>query len=128
MKPLLNAKIIKTISAAISNGLSFEYAAITAGINRRTFYVWRKKAKGAKSGVFKELHEALEIADALFVQRSLALISAHGKQNWQAIAWLLERRHPEMFGRYDRMQAQQMKDLADELKLLRGELANRQTT
>ena len=68
------------------------------------------------------------MADATFIKRSLALISAHGRQNWQALAWLLERRHPELFGRYDRMQAQQMKDRADELKLLRGELANRQTT
>jgi len=125
MKPLLNAKIVKTISKAISSGLSYEYAAVTAGINRRTFYVWRKKAKTAKSGVFKDLHIALELADALFVQRSVALITAHGRQNWQAIAWLLERRHPELFGRYDRLQAQMMTDLSAELRQLRAELANK---
>ena len=125
MKPRLNAKLIKKITDAITGGLSFEYAATAAGIHRRTFYEWRKKGRAAKSGTFHDLHNALELADALFVQRSLALISAHGRTQWQAVAWLLERRHPELFGRYDRLQVQQMQEVSAELKALRAELANK---
>lgn len=128
MKDLLNAKMIKTVATAIADGMSYEYAATIAGVDRKTFYVWRKKGRTAKTGIYANLHAALEKADAIFVQRNLAIISAHGRQNWQACAWLLERRHPEMFGRYDRLQAQQMKDLANELKAIRAELANRQAT
>ncbi len=128
MKILLNAKLIKTIARAIENGVSFEHAALLVGVNRRTFYEWRKKGKTAQSGTFKELADALELADAKFIQRSLAIITVHGRSQWQACAWLLERRHPEMFGRYDRLQAQMMKDLANELKTLRAELASRHSS
>jgi transposase len=126
MKDLLNAKMIKAVATAIADGMSYEYAATIAGVDRKTFYIWRKKGRAAKSGVFHDLHAALEKADAIFVQRNLAIISAHGRTQWQACAWLLERRHPEMFGRADRMQAQQMKELANELKAIRAELASRQ--
>lgn len=125
MKVLLDTKKIKAIAGAIAEGLSFEYAATVAGVDRRTFYAWRRKGKTAKSGICRELHLALEKADAVFVQRNLQLISAHGRTNWQALAWLLERRHPELFGRYDRLQAKIMQDLSDELKALRAELANK---
>lgn len=126
MKDLLNAKMIKAVATAIADGMSYEHAATVAGVDRKTFYVWRKKGRAAKTGIYADLHAALEKADAVFVQRNLATISAHGRQNWQACAWLLERRHPELFGRYDRLQAQHMKELATELKAIRAELANRQ--
>jgi len=125
MKVLIDPKKIKAIATAIADGMSYEYAAVVAGVDRKTCYTWRRKGKTAKSGVFRDLHLALEKADAVFVQRSLALITAHGRQNWQAIAWLLERRHPELFGRYDRLQAQMMTDLSAELRQLRAELANK---
>jgi transposase-like protein len=128
MKIMLSKKHITAIAKAIAAGCPMETAALQAGICRRTLYQWRKTGKQASRGIFFELNTAIEKADATFIKRSLALISAHGRENWQAIAWLLERRHPELFGRYDRMQAQQMKEIAAELKLLRGELANRQTT
>ena len=120
--------MIKAVATAIADGMSYEYAATIAGVDRKTFYVWRKKGRAAKTGIYANLHAALEKADAIFVQQNLAIIAAHGRQNWQACAWLLERRHPEMFGRADRMQAQQMKELANELKAIRAELANRQAT
>jgi len=128
MTPKINQKIIKKIADAVAAGNTLEHSAIVGGVGRKCFYNWRRKGRAARSGIFYDLHAALELADAHFVQRSIALIQAHGRQNWQALAWLLERRHPELFGRYDRMQAQQMKDLADELKLLRGELANKLVT
>jgi len=125
MKVLLDQKKIKLIAAAIIAGMTYEYSATIAGIDRRTFYVWRRKGRLAKTGIYRELHTALEKADALFVQKAVALINAHGRTQWQACAWLLERRHPEIFGRYDRLQAKLMQDLSDELKALRAELASK---
>ena len=122
---LLNASLIKKLANAVAGGLSFELAAASVGVHRRTFYDWRKKSRAAKSGLFKALYDAIEQADAVFIQRSVAAIQAHGKLSWQAVAWILERRHPELFGKADRLQAQQLKELANELKALRGELANK---
>lgn len=125
----LNQKLIKAIAGAIENGHTFTYAATLAGVNRKTFYKWRQQGRAAsKGGIYSDLNAALEIAEAKFIQTSLARISAHGRISWQAIAWLLERRHPELFGRTDRWMNEQLKGLTEELRQIRAELATRQAT
>ena len=124
---VLTQKIIKAVASAIEGGHTFTYAATLAGVNRKTFFEWRKRGRAAsKGGIYSDLNAALEIADAKFIQTSLARISAHGRVSWQAIAWLLERRHPELFGKCDRWMNEQLRSLTEELRQIRAELANRQ--
>lgn len=40
--------------------------------------------------------------------------------SWQACAWLLERKYPSIFGKSDRLFAQQLQELRQELKLIRA--------
>ena len=81
MKIMLSKKHITAIAKAIAAGCPMETAALQAGICRRTLYQWRKTGKQASRGIFFELNAAIEMADATFIKRSLALISAHGRHN-----------------------------------------------
>ncbi len=53
--------------------------------------------------------QAVEQAESLVVESNLGLIKRAGKadtRNWTAVAWLLERTHPEEFGRREVKQHQ----------------------
>jgi hypothetical protein len=87
------------ITAAVAAGSTFEQAAAAAGIHRDTLTEWRK-GKPAFS-------DALEKAEAMGVVSRLERIQAAGRDGvWQADAWWLERRHPEQWGRRDRVRLQ----------------------
>lgn len=81
---------------AVAEGNTHLNAAACAGIAQQTFYRWRDKDR--------EFRERLEKATAEAQALCVKLIRSAAKQgNWQASAWLLERRHPEEWGRHDRV-------------------------
>jgi hypothetical protein len=41
----------------------------------------------------------IEFAEAQAIERDLALIQRAALKDWKAAAWILERRHPDMFAR-----------------------------
>jgi hypothetical protein len=44
------------------------------------------------------LHQ-LRTAEAEAAERLVGLIEERAKEHWQAAAWMLERRHPDLFGK-----------------------------
>jgi hypothetical protein len=73
-------------------GATYEHAAAYGGIAQSTLYEWLK----AKP----EFSEALKAAEARAVVGWLAKIEkAASEGTWQAAAWKLERRHPDVYGR-----------------------------
>jgi hypothetical protein len=50
-----------------------------------------------------EFKDAVERAESEFIAETVARIATHGRDNWQALAWILERRWPADFGRQDRI-------------------------
>lgn len=122
----LDRRLITAISKAIAAGCDFQTAARLAKVDRRTLYNWRRRGKKESSGVYHELALALDRADADFIAAQLANIQRHSRLAWQASAWLLERRHPELFGRNDRLAAKEMQELRAELAAIRAELAKPQ--
>lgn len=94
---------VDKITQAIRLGATYQLACDYAGISYETFNQWRK-AKPAFS-------EALKLAEGEGVLKSLAVIerAANGVRgedgeyvlipSWQAAAWKLERRYPEMYGK-----------------------------
>lgn len=122
MKTILNKKIIAAICKAVADGATYRVAATVAGVDRRTLYIWRRKGAEGASGLCRELFEQLQQAQGKFIADQLATISRAGRTSWQACAWLLERRHPDLFGRTDRYQAYLLRDLQNELREIKAEL------
>ena len=83
----------------ISQGIPIKHACAAVGVPTVTFYDWMKRGEENKSAQFVDFHREVEKAKAVAVMRNVAFIQAAAPETWQAAAWLLERTHPEEFGR-----------------------------
>jgi sensor c-di-GMP phosphodiesterase-like protein len=77
------------IYKAIGDGLSQKDAAILAGIDESTLYIWKKDDQSFSSQI-----EQKEIE---YKQRHIENIKKASDKNWQASAWWLERKHKKEF-------------------------------
>mgnify|MGYP003633252950 CR=1 FL=1 len=85
--------ITERICKAIRLGLTYEYAANYAGIDKSTFFRWMAFGRNAKRGKYRDFHDAVKEANATAAMESLAVIKkAAYDGRWTAAAWLLERR------------------------------------
>jgi hypothetical protein len=92
-------KTLATICDAVSAGCTFTAAAKAAGIGLSTLMAWKSEPY-AQDPTYAEFRERLEKAEAEGVRERLERIREAGRQGtWQADAWVLERRHPEDYGR-----------------------------
>jgi len=94
-RPLkLNETITKKLCEALAIGCTRKQAAQYAGISASTFYGWMDRATNRKEPEFLEFLDRIEKANAQRVISNLAVIrrAATEDKNWQAAAWLLERR------------------------------------
>lgn len=96
----LTPKVQERIINAVRAGLRYKEAAQVAGIDESTFYNWKKRGAQAKSGLYFEFYQALKRAEAEGEFALIARIQQEASNGtWQAAAWILERRHPERWGR-----------------------------
>ena len=84
--------------------ISYERSCRLAGISDSIFYKWKARGEKENEGVYLQFLQASLKASEQFKQTNINIIQAAAKDGtWQAAAWLLERKHPEEFGRRDRM-------------------------
>jgi hypothetical protein len=88
LTPEVEAKILAGIRDA---GMSFRTACAYAGISEDTL--------GRRRKADAEFAARVDHAREMFKAKMVTLISAAAPKNWNAAAWLLERKHPEEFGR-----------------------------
>ena len=88
LTPEVEAKILGGIRDV---GMSLRTACAYAGISEDTL--------GRRRKTDVEFAARVEHAREMFKAKMLALISVAAPKNWNAAAWLLERKHPEEFGR-----------------------------
>ncbi|GIW89988.1 MAG: hypothetical protein KatS3mg109_0420 [Pirellulaceae bacterium] len=80
-----------------------ETAAAMAGVSKQWLYeTLRRGARDAAAGKHTaeaEFADAVKKADAKAEAMAIARITEAGRTQWQALAWRLERRYPERWGR-----------------------------
>lgn len=96
-KPKCTKRLIEEAAALKRQGMSNRDIAACVGINESTFYEWLKDAdENAMHGKFAK---ALKEAEGEFKAALRDQIIKHGRKEWQANAWLLERTFPEEYAR-----------------------------
>lgn len=95
----LTADVQARVVQAIMAGATYEHAAMYGGIAYRTFAEWMQKGAGGREP-YAQFVQAVKDAEGAAAVANLAHIrKAASDGTWQAAAWLLERRYPEMYGR-----------------------------
>jgi hypothetical protein len=85
----------------IKAGLSYEGACGLARISWNTFNNWKKKGETATSGKFFQFLRELEYAEAIAEAELLKRIKKDPDTKYAC--WLLERRHPNRWGKTDKV-------------------------
>jgi transposase len=95
LTPERQATIVRLIRA----GNYLETAACAAGIDRVTLREWLKRGANESEGIYAEFTDAVNEAAAMAEARSVAIIAKAAEVQWQAAAWMLERKHRHKWGR-----------------------------
>lgn len=103
-------KLTKEIQLAITEyvraGNYVETAAAAAGISKNTLYDWLKRGAKEPQTIYGEFSDAVQKALAQSEIDDLRRLEEHSADHWQAVAWRLERRFPEKWGRKDKLAAE----------------------
>ena len=105
----LTKKLQEDICGYIENGASFKDACLLANIDITTFCNWRKQGKidegNNKDSIYSNFSKATKKAEATFKIYHVQQITKASREqgHWQASAWLLERKYPDEYGKYDRL-------------------------
>lgn len=110
----LTDEVQETIVESLENGLSIAAACGRARIAKSTFYDWYNKGAEKKSGKYRDFHDAVDNAkDVAQSNFENIIASAAGKGTWQAAAWWLERRRPDMYNKPDKVMVNPRQDLSE---------------
>lgn len=96
------------IYKAVSQGMTIKSACSLAGITQTTFYDWVTNKP--------EFTALIKKAESEMKERALKVINQAAQNGqWQAAAWLLERREPNEYGRQDRVRIEDVRGTAEKL-------------
>jgi hypothetical protein len=119
-KPLFvqQPEVLDRICETIQFGVPFAEAAAAAGIDRRLFNGWKTKGRRLATEIergrdpktltdveraYVNLYDRTMKARAELIRNNMVKIQVAGSSSWQANAWILERRFPEMFAQASKM-------------------------
>jgi hypothetical protein len=95
----LTPEVQERIVAAVRAGNFYGPAAESAGISEATFYRWMKNGREAASGIQRDFYLAVRKAEADLEVEIVARLRKAAIEEWRAGLTLLERRHPDRWGR-----------------------------
>ncbi|MBP3226512.1 MAG: hypothetical protein J6M08_06285 [Methanobrevibacter sp.] len=106
-KTKLTPELQNDFCEAIENGDSILGACGYVGISEQTYYNWINRAEEAKSRTkFVKFKEAVDKAKAKALHNFEQVITRASMEQWQAAAWMLERRHPNLYGKREKIEAE----------------------
>lgn len=98
--PKFTEQVKTRILNAIELGATYEHASNYGGISRETLRDWVRRGEDEESPEFVEFYEQVQEAEGRAVVQWLAKIEkAANDGQWQAAAWKLERRYPQIYGK-----------------------------
>jgi transposase len=93
----------KQLCKLVEAGNFLDTAAATVGIAKSTLFLWlRRGARERRKGAQTELAHfsaEMEMAEARAETRNVLIVGMAAEKQWQAAAWMLERRHRERWSR-----------------------------
>jgi len=101
----LTPEVADKICQAIAGGNYREVAAAWAGIGERTLREWMQRGESPRSRYHDFRRRVLEAEQAAEI-RAVGLIMAKAATDPVHAQWWLQRKHPERWGRKDRLQAE----------------------
>lgn len=100
---LMTDEVVEQLCKLISLGNYEGVAAQAVGISRATLIDWKKRGKKSTHGMYREFWLRFQKAKAEFITRATARIQKIAfdadSKSWQALAWMLERRYPQLYGK-----------------------------
>lgn len=103
----ITKEIVEEITEYIKAGNYPEVAASLAGVSRRTFYGWLKKGHEHKTGLHVDFLHSIKKAEDYAEAAAVERVRKAGDDNWTALAWWLERKHPKKWGRHENIKMEQ---------------------
>ena len=94
-------EIMKKVLDCIKAGLSYQGACGLARISFNTFNSWRQEGERAESGKFFEFLKELSYAEAVAEAEQLKKIKDDPDTKYAC--WILERRHPDRWGKKEQI-------------------------
>lgn len=95
--------MIEKIAKWIKAGNYLSVVAKKCGIGERTLYRWLEKGEKAKKGsLYRQLWQAVKKAES--DAEMGAVVGILASNNWRALAFFLERRFPERWGKRENLQ------------------------
>ena len=105
-KTKLTPELQEKFCNAIENGDSILGACGYVGISEKTYYNWMDRAAEAKTKTkFVKFKECVDKAKAKALHNFEQVITHASTDHWQAAAWMLERRHPNLYGKREKIEA-----------------------
>ena len=110
----LTDKVQDTIVKALENGMAIKSACGQARIAEQTYYNWYNKGAEKKSGKYRDFHDAVDNAKNVAQSNFENVITSTANNGtWQAAAWWLERRRPEMYNKPEKVMVNPKQDLSE---------------
>ena len=105
-KTKLTPQLQEEFCKAIENGASILGACGHVGITEKTYYNWIHRAEESKTRTkFVKFKECVDTSKEKALFNFEQVIVAASMEHWQAAAWMLERRYPNMYGKTDKIEA-----------------------
>ena len=117
----LTPDVQKRLHDALRAGIYIEYAVTYVGISKSTYYSWMAKGDADDAAglttEFSDFSHSIKRADAECKVRLLLLWQKQMPKNWKACATFLERRWPEDWGRYRRVDQNRINDTRQDIRI-----------
>lgn len=94
-KSKLTPELIVRVEQLLSAGNYVTTVCDFVGIDKSTWYRWLEQGSKEEAGLFREFCDTVKKAEAGAEVRAVTGILKAGQTSWQALAWFLERKHPE---------------------------------